>query len=316
MVNISSLIEDGTHRDECKENDDHHMSNDENHRMTTIVDTTKSPAVPPPPPQQQQQKHVYNHTMTLDDGTGTIIDVHVTYAMIQHIQLQIGMIVDAMVRVVLPAFSWSTTQQHNHNTRCFMADQIVVQDSTKETLRWLELSYQASLQQQQQRLLSPSSSSPSKNHIMSHQNNPDMDLDHDTICHDDHHTTASSFSSPPLKSTTQSSSQWMGYPTRDLSSEDIYRIIASECEFASCQNTLSNSTTTTPAEQYPTTATNRNISSSSSTNTGVTGGGGGVSLQDLADCFDYSTAYIGTLVQELQNSGQIYQNENGLYTLL
>ena len=57
-------------------------------------------------------------------------------------------------------------------------------------------------------------------------------------------------------------------------------------------------------------------SSSNHGTTSTSTAAGGVSLQELANCFDYSTAYIGTLVQELQNSGQIYQNENGLYTLL
>jgi YesN/AraC family two-component response regulator len=149
----------------------------------------------------------------------------------------------------------------------FIANQITVQDAMKETLRWLELSYQASM----------------KNHSGNNTNT------NHTI--DDCDMTPSSSSSPitttTMKYHSSQSSKWMGYPTRDVSAEDIYRIIASECE-------------SYDDEIYMTSNNNNN----------------GVSLQDLADCFDYNISYIATLVQELQNSGQIYQNENGLYTLL
>ena len=261
----------------------------------------------------------YDRTMTLDDGTGTVVSVHITNAMIHKIQLAPGMILDAIVRVDDHATAAAMPPNNTTNGRCyppsgirFVADQLVVQDSTTETLRWFELSYQASLKNR--RVLDQSH----------HNHDPTLDPedhmcdDNEAMIHDEPSPQSSSPSSLPTKPTpyhTAQSSNWMGYPTRDLTSEDIYRIIASECEFAAAANDDDDDPKNSrhsgggiiihPSTHRPDTCSTprRQV--------------GGVSLQDLADCFDYySTAYIATLVQELQTSGQIYQNENGLYTLL
>jgi hypothetical protein len=276
----------------------------------------------------------------MDDGTGKTIMIHVTEAMIQKIHLQCGMIVDCIVRVehttpptipnqisgshIKPPNDISSTYSLTTNVR-FMADQIVVQDSNKETLRWLELSYQAALKHRQiassstTTTTNSSSSSPRPLDIVNDDDHGMFDYD-DSSCNGNNKSnnpmtsspsSSSASSSPPRTKPsiqyyhTAQSAQWRGYPTRDLSSEDIYRIIASECEYAAMNSNHhhhNNNNCVVP------TTTNSNTATTTST--------AGVSLQDLADCFNYSTAYIATLVQELQNSGQIYQNENGSYTLL
>jgi hypothetical protein len=322
------------------------VNEDEENQMTdeNIIigsrppNTTELPPPPPPPP----PSHAYHHTMTMDDGTGKTIMIHVTEAMIQKIHLQCGMIVDCIVRVehTAPPVSQTTIPNQSSSSHhikpndissiyCrttnirFMADQIVVQDSNKETLRWLELSYQASLKHRQiasssttttTSSSSSSSSSPGPLDIVNDDDHGMFDYD-DSSCNGNNKNNNPMVSSPSLSSPprtkpsiqyyhTAQSSQWRGYPTRDLSSEDIYRIIASECEYAAMNSNHhhhNNNNCVVP------TTTNSNTTTTSTA---------GVSLQDLADCFNYSTAYIATLVQELQNSGQIYQNENGLYTLL
>lgn len=76
------------------------------------------------------------------------------------------------------------------------------------------------------------------------------------------------------------STHW-GFPTRQISPDDIYRIIVSECQVDGS------------APQRPKAK--------------------GLSKEDLAECLDLNLFRVDTLIQELQNSGQIYRNEVGLY---
>jgi hypothetical protein len=233
-----------------------------------------------------RNEHTYDHTITIDDGTSTsVVVIYITLNMIRKISIQAGMIVDCIVRVEQPRPTLygmktpSTTAITDMRNIRFIADQLAIQDTTTETLRWLELSHLATAKK------NSSNNHSSENRNENSGGHNDAKDDFDCMC--DVTVSSNSISVPnPNQYTSQLSSNWRGYPTRDLSSEDIYRVIASECEVFSDEV------------------------SSSTTN------GRGVSLQNLADCFDYSVSYISTLVQELQNSGQIYQNENGLFTLL
>ena len=168
---------------------------------------------------QVQECHKYTVALTLDDGTGPAL-IHATPAMVQQIRLQLGMLLDCIVRVEF--------ENDASGTFRLIADQLVVQDVAMETLRWLELS-----------------SSPTKDPSIHY--------------------------------------KW-GYPAREVSSQDIYRIIASQCE------------------SYPDEAPSKKAT--------------GVAAQDLATCWDLSISRVEALLQELQQTGQIYKNADGLYTLL
>jgi hypothetical protein len=171
---------------------------------------------------QIQESHEYTVALTLDDGTGTAL-VHATPSMVQQIHIQLGMILDCIVRVDF--------EDDSSDTFRLIADQLVVQDADMETLRWCELNFEQSSAKRKD---------------------------------------------PSLHN------RW-GYPTREISSEDIYRIIACECE------------------SFPDEAPRK-------TN--------GVTAQDLATGWGLSISRVETMLQELQQSGQIYQNADGLYTLL
>jgi hypothetical protein len=248
--------------------------------------------------QQNSNYHTYDQSITLDDGTGMIV-VYVTLAMIQQIRIQNGMIIDCIVRVEMQPNLNYNSSNHNHQTVSlmenirFIANQITIQDSTKETLRWLELSYQSSMIM-----------SKNQNHNYNKTNHtedwdmkltPELTSSSSSLISSSPTTTTASTTTTTLKYHLPQSSKWMGYPTRDVSAEDIYRIIASECE--------------TYSDEIYITAQNYNDPNNNNPKSGV-------SIQDLTDCFQSDITYITTLVQELQHSGQIYQNENGLYTLL
>jgi hypothetical protein len=78
----------------------------------------------------------------------------------------------------------------------------------------------------------------------------------------------------------------LGFPCRPISSNDIYRIIVSEC-----QVDLGSSKTPPPE---------------------VTG----LSMKDLAECLDLSLTRVEAMIRELQTAGLIYQNEHGLFRTL
>ena len=91
VVNVSTITIDGMKdHEEVKESKMSDENCDEYH--TNALDVVE---------QQQQGQHAYSSTMTMDDGSGTIIIIHVTAAMIHKIHLQMGMIIDCIVRVVL-----------------------------------------------------------------------------------------------------------------------------------------------------------------------------------------------------------------------
>jgi hypothetical protein len=171
---------------------------------------------------QLQTIHEYTVALTLDDGTSTAL-IHATPSMVQQIRLQLGMLLDCIVRVEF--------DNDMSETFRLTADQLALPDAEMETLRWFELNFDKS--------------SAKMNDPLLHR-------------------------------------KW-GYPAREISSEDIYRIIACECE--------------TFPDEVPRKAN-------------------GVTAKDLATCWDLSISRVETMLQELQQSGQIYQNADGLYTLL
>ena len=72
-----------------------------------------------------------------------------------------------------------------------------------------------------------------------------------------------------------------GFPTRQISPDDIFRLIVIECQDGSEQ-----------------------ISKPK-----------GVSTEDLAECLDLSLPHVESMIEDLRNSGRIYRNEDGFYLL-
>lgn len=86
-----------------------------------------------------------------------------------------------------------------------------------------------------------------------------------------------SYKSSNKQAISSNTTHW-GFPCRQISSDDIYRIIVNEGQVDSKFT--------------------------------------GLSTEDLAECLDLSPLHVEDMIQELQTAGLIYQNEQGLYLTL
>jgi len=262
--------------EEDDDNDDASMAK----KTTTFLDPLSSKAT--------------TATIWLDDGTA-LVPMQVPIFMMENMRTTArvpwqGATLECIVRVV-PATAQQriittttpttpTLSNEHNNTHKFsiVAEQIsIVQDVHVELLWWYELT----LRQNQQ----PSNTAALK---LSQEEEEDDDV---SPAFD----MSSPFSSPPTHA-----SLWdheysfdMGYPTRSVTAEDLYDVI--HCDYQTHNNNhmhKNGGDGSTPSSSSPPM---------------------GVDQNDLALLFQLSPEMTESLLQELQLSGQVYRNPQGLY---
>jgi hypothetical protein len=226
--------------------------------------------------------------IVLDDGTG-LVRIQAPQTMVAQIRVQVGTTLECVVRLhgagatcssasTLGGCTKSNSRRNNVNDAGYslIADQlVVVQDAHMETLRWLELCYRKKLQNS--RAKSTTQTVPFETAESS--------------------TAPSAITVPPM------SMEW-GFPTRSsVTSDDVFRIIVSDCHAYLPAPATVTPKSAGPAKQH---LQDRVVKQPPM----------GVSIEDLADCLNLSRERVQELIQELQNNCQIYCNEHGLFVPL
>jgi hypothetical protein len=215
----------------------------------------------------------------LDDGTA-LVEIIITTKMATKLKLQEGMLVECIAAVLMkrrpatagsddpappsPALSSSSSgsmifDDASGSTYSLIGEQVaVITDTNAETLRWMELCYRQEQGQKQRRRQQQQS-----------------EIVASVVDREDDFT-----------------QEWLGYPTRKVTAEDLFRIIEYQCEFDDGEED-NNKNNNGHHKKAP--------APSSSTK--------GVSAEQLKIAFHLTSEQVQTLLNELQVRWETYTSE-------